>query len=150
RVLHRCLGHAVQWGLVQTNPAAQVTPPRVEETEVTILSTAQIQTVLERLRGSNAGDDVRALYAIVLTALGTGMRRGELCALRWQDLDLDAAVARVERSLEQTRKELRFKAPKTKHGRRSIALPAYLVAELRAHWKRQQETRLKLGMGKTP
>jgi integrase len=68
----------------------------------------------------------------------------------WQDVDLERSQARVERSLEQTKAGLRFKSPKTKHGRRNIALPSFAVAELRAHWKAQQETRLALGIGKAP
>jgi integrase len=76
------------------------------------------------------------------------MRRGELLALRWQDVDLDGTRLRVEQSLEQTRAGLRFKSPKTKHGRRSSTLPASLVAELRAHWTAQQQQRLALGLGK--
>ena len=55
----------------------------------------------------------------------------------------------VERSLEQTKVGgLRFKAPKTKHGRRRLSIPDYLVGELRAYWKSQLETRLALGLGK--
>ena len=78
------------------------------------------------------------------------MRRGELLALRWQDVDLDGGKLRVEQSLEQTKAGLQFKSPKTKHGRRSITLPASLVAELRAHWTAQQQQRLALGLGKAP
>ena len=79
------------------------------------------------------------------------MRRNELLALRWQDVDLDAARLRVELSLEQTKRHgLRFKAPKTRHGRRSVALPSTVVAELRAHWRSQQEQRMALGIGKAP
>jgi integrase len=85
-----------------------------------------------------------------LTALGTGMRRGEILALRWQDLDLDAGILRVERSLEQTKAGLRVKAPKTRHGRRAISLPDFLIGELRSHWKGLQEVRLKMGLGKSP
>jgi integrase len=54
----------------------------------------------------------------------------------------------VEQSLEQTKSGLRFKSPKTKHGRRSITLPPSAVTVLRDHWKAQQERRLALGMGK--
>jgi integrase len=50
--------------------------------------------------------------------------------------------------LEQTKAGLRFKEPKTRYGRRSIAAPAYLMAELRAHWKARQEQNLALGAGK--
>ena len=78
------------------------------------------------------------------------MRRGETLALRWSDVALDKGNLRVEQSLEQTRAGLRFKAPKTKSGRRSIALPESVVAQLRLHWKEQQELRLKLGLGKAP
>jgi integrase len=91
------------------------------------------------------------LYPIAVVALGTGMRRGELCALRWQDVNLDAATLRVERSLEQTRKSgLRVKEPKSKRGRRNISLSATVVAELRKHWATQQEQRLSLGLGGSP
>jgi integrase len=54
----------------------------------------------------------------------------------------------MERSLEQTKAGLRFKAPKTKHGRRSISIPPSIVSEMRTHWKAQQEQRLALGLGK--
>jgi integrase len=122
--------------------AALVDAPTVVEKEIEILTPAQVKAVLQTLRG-------RSIYAIASTALGTGMRRGELLALRWQDVDLDGATVRVERSLEQTKRGgLVFKAPKTRHGRRTITLPASTVAELRTHWRAQQERRLALGLGK--
>jgi integrase len=143
RVVHRALGHAAQWGLVRQNVAKLVDPPRVPATEIAILRAEEINPVLDELRG-------RALYPIAITALGTGMRRGELVALRWQDVDLDRGVIRVEQSLEATKGRLRFKSPKTKYGRRSITLPASLVAELHAHRAAQLEQRLVLGLGKAP
>jgi integrase len=142
RLLHRMLGHAVQWNIVQQNVAERVDAPRVQDDEVEILTEAEAQRVLEALRN-------RSLYPIVFTALGTGMRRGELLALRWKDVDLDGATLRVEQSLEQTKRGgLVFKAPKTRHGRRSISLPASVVAVLREHWKATLERRLLLGQGK--
>jgi integrase len=97
-----------------------------------------------------AGLRGRVLYPIAVVALGTGMRRGELCALRWRDIDLDGGSLRVEQSLEQTRAGLRFKQPKSARSRRSISLSPAVVAELRAHWKAQQEQRLAIGLGRTP
>ena len=76
------------------------------------------------------------------------MRRGEMLALRWRDVDLDAAELQVQQSLEETNSGLRFKAPKTKFGRRTISLPASIVKELRAHRVTQNEERLALGLGK--
>jgi integrase len=86
-------------------------------------------------------------------ALGTGMRHGEILALRWKDLDLtrnERAQLRVEQSVEQTKAGIRFKPPKTQHGRRRISLPDYVVEELRTHWKAEQERRLMMGLGKSP
>jgi integrase len=75
------------------------------------------------------------------------MRRGELLGLHWGDVDLDKAMLKVERSLEETRAGLRLKPPKTKRGRRSITLPSETVTMLRAHKVKQMELRLVLGMG---
>jgi integrase len=142
RVLRRCLGHAHRWGLVHQNVASLVTPPRVAAVELDVLNPAQVTVLLQKLEG-------QSIYPLIVLALATGMRRGELLALRWSDVDLDKAVLRVEHSLEETIKGgLRLKSPKTHHGRRSITLPATAVTVLRAHWKAQQERRLQLGHGK--
>jgi integrase len=141
RVLHKALTVAVEWSLLSRNPAAIAKPPRVQPHEIEIISVEQAQKILQCLRG-------RALYPIIALALATGMRRGELLALRWGDVDLDAGRIQVERSLEQTKAGLRFKEPKTKHGRRTIKIPPSVVAELKAHWTQQQAQRLKLGVGR--
>jgi integrase len=141
RLLHRALGHAATWGLAQQNVAALVGPPPVASTEISILSEDQIGAVLRHLEG-------RTLRIIVAVGLATGARRGELLAIRLKDIDLAAGMVRIERSIEQTKAGLRFKAPKTKHGRRSISIPASIVAELRAHLVELQRRRLALGLGR--
>jgi len=144
RLIHKALKVAVEWGVIQRNAAAVARPPKLDATEVEILSVEQARTLLEKLKG-------KSLYPIVVLGLATGMRRGELLALRWKDVDLDGGKLRVEQSIEQTKiGGLRFKAPKTKHGRRSISLAASVVAELRLHRTQQQEHRLRLGLGKAP
>ena len=90
------------------------------------------------------------LHPIASIALATGLRRGELLALQWSDIDLDRGVLRVERSLEETKAGLRVKPPKTRRGRRNIGLPADAVSMLREHRKRQIELRLALGHGGQP
>jgi integrase len=141
RLLHRVFGHAVKWEIIASNPIAAAEPPRVQRTEIEILSSDQIKDVLRALRG-------RRLYGVALTGLATGMRRGEIVALRWGDVDLDAGKIRVERSLEQTNVGLAFKEPKTKAGRRTVSIPSSVTAELRDHWREQQKQRLALGIGK--
>lgn len=141
RLLHRVFGHAVKWSVIGSNPITAADPPRVQRAEIEILAPDQIKVVLAALRD-------RPLYAIAVIGLATGMRRGEITALRWSDADLDGGKIRVERSLEQTNAGLTFKAPKTKAGRRTVSIPPSIVAELRDHWRRQQEQRLALGLGK--
>ena len=145
RLVFLMLRHATQWGVVQRNVASLVDAPAVQDKEIEILSPAEIARVLEVLK------DHPWLHAIVMVALGTGMRRGELLALRWKDVDLDGAkpALRVEQALEETAKlGLQFKSPKTKHGRRTITLPTSVVAVLREHLKATLERRLMLGQGK--
>ena len=141
RVLRRALQIAVENEVLARNVASIKSPPTVEEDEVEILTAEQMTVVIDKLVG-------HPLYEIVVIALATGMRRGELLALRLSDLDLDAATISVDRSLEETKAGLRFKLPKTKRGRRTISLPPDAVAVLREHRRKLLETRLALGLGK--
>jgi integrase len=146
-VTRRALGHAAQWGIIARNPAENVSPPPVQSSEVEILRSDDVQAILAKLRERRG----RLLYTVAVVLLASGLRRGELCALRWSDINLNTGKLSIERSLEQTRQGgLRFKSPKTKHGRRTISLPPAATAELRVHWKAQQELRLKVGLGKAP
>ena len=141
RVLHGALVEAVKLDLISRNVADAVTPPKVNADEVQILDADQIAAVLDALKGSR-------LHPIAALAFATGMRRGELLALRWCNVDLDRATIKVEHSLEQTKAGLRFKGPKSKHGRRSISLPPSAVTTLNKHRREQLEIRMALGMGK--
>lgn len=143
RVLHRALARAVEGQKVFRNVVSIVKPPKVEEKEIQILTAGQIGGVIEKLRE-------HPIYPIVVVALGTGLRRGELLALQWADVDLGAASLQVERSVEETKGGLRFKSPKSKHGRRSVSLPPIVVETLRDHRRRQLEVQLSLGLGKLP
>lgn len=143
RILHRMIGHAVTWGIVSTNVTESVEAPPTPDTEIAVLSEDQIRRLMQHLNG-------RTLRPIVSFLLGTGCRRGEALALQWKDIDFKKATVRIERSVEETKGGLRIKSPKTRHGRRNVSISPWLVAELRAHHLRQQEQRLKLGMGKAP
>jgi integrase len=140
RLLHQALAHAVTWRAAQQNAAAFVKPPKVDPPEIAILTPDQTGRLLRHVEG-------RTLRPIVSLALATGARRGELLALRMKDFNPDAGTIRIERSLEQTKAGLRFKSPKTRNGKRTIGVPPFIVAELRAHIVQVQARRLALGMG---
>jgi integrase len=134
RVLRAALQAAVKLDMVGRNVADAVDLPKSEVREVAILRAHEVPAVLDALKGSR-------LYP-------PGMRRSELLALRWCDVDLKSGALKVEHSLEQTKAGLRLKSPKTKRGRRSIVLPAFAVDMLNEHRKARLELRLQLGMGK--
>jgi len=125
--------------LVARNVASLVKPPKVTETEIESLKADEIDAVLMAHH---------PLESIAVLALSTGARRGEILALNWGNVDLDAGTIKIERSLEQTKAGLRFKAPKTKNGRRVVSLPPIAVDALRAHRRRRLELRMALGQGK--
>jgi integrase len=130
-VLHRALDKALRWGLLLRNVTDAVDPPRRSETEMKVWNTRQVATFLK----ATAGDDLEALWR---TALLTGLRRGELLGLRWADVDLDAGALSVVRTLSRgATSRLEIGEPKTKRGKRRVALPASVVAALRAHRDRQ-------------
>ena len=85
------------------------------------------------------------LYVPILIAVTTGMRRGEVLALRWRDIDFDNGFIRVQRSIEQTKAGVRFKEPKKKKSRRPISMPQLLVEALHAH--REQQSFLMTALG---
>jgi integrase len=93
---------------------------------------------------SEAGDRLEALYVL---ALHTGMRRGELLGLKWEDVDLDGSIVRVRRTLTRTGngKRLALGEPKTKKSRRTVKLTQRAVEALKRHRARQAEEKLKAG-----
>jgi len=143
RTLSQALDHAVRLGVLFKNPARQVKPPRPPSREIKILDKTEITTVIEAAKSVG-------LYAPVLVAVSTGVRRGELLALRWSDIDLKASTLTVNQSLERIKGKYVFKAPKTKKSRRTISLPNETVKALRAHYTAQLEQQLKLGLGRGP
>ena len=137
-VLRRALVTAERWGLVSRNVAKLVDPPRVVHHEITPFTPEQARAFLE----ANLEDRLHALY---VTALGTGLRQGELLALRWDDVDLEVRRLRVRGSLARVNSKLVILEPKTERSRRNVALPEVVVTALRAHRTRQRQERLLAG-----
>jgi integrase len=142
RVLHTALERARKLRLIAVNPCADVEPPRVERDPVVTWSPEQQAALIAAASGTD-------LYVPVLVAIATGLRRGELLGLAWPHIDLEAGLLRVVQVTEETKAGVRIKpAPKTKRGRRTVALTPATVAALRAHKIAQAEDNLRLGRGK--
>ena len=139
-VLHKALKAAVADGLIPRNAAAGLKLPRIEREEVESLTEDQARLLLETV--ADAGDRLEALYVL---ALNTGMRQGELLALKWEDVDLERGILRVRRTLTQEGGTFVLGEPKTKGSRRTIRLTSGAVEALRSHRKRQLEERVWLG-----
>jgi integrase len=137
-VLRRALVTAEKWGMVSRNVAKLVDPPRVPKHEISPLTPEQARHLIE----ASAKDRHLALY---VTALGTGLRQGELLGLTWEDVDLDAARLRVRHSLANVEGHLTLLEPKTERSRRTVLLADSVVTALRAHRTRQRMERLVSG-----
>jgi integrase len=136
--LHRALRQAVRWGLVPRNVAAEADPPRVRTPEMSPLSPTQARTLLEAARGNR-------LEALNVLAVTTGMRQGELLGLGWEDVDLEAGVARVRRTLTLAKGGPHLTEPKTRGSRRSIRLTTSAAEALERHRERQEDERSAAG-----
>jgi integrase len=142
KTVHKMLRQAVRWRLLAANPAADLELPPVVEPQMVTLDHQQARRLLEA-----AASPRRAGWwaPLVLLAVATGARRGELLALRWSDINLDAGTVAISRSLRRGEAGLRYKAPKTAAGRRTVGLGPSTVAALRRLRAEQAERRLAFG-----
>jgi integrase len=138
RVLSQAMKQAVKWQLLAQNPCDAVSPPRVERKQMKVLDADGTAAIIEAARP-------KALFMPILLGALCGLRRGELAALRWRNIDLDAGQISVGASLEQTNSGVRFKPPKSGRAR-TVAVPSLAIEELRRHRVKQAEELLRLGI----
>ena len=116
RGLREALGHAVKWGILARNVADAVSPPRREQKVMEMWNIPTIHDFIDLCDGSRYGD-------VFQFAIHTGMRRSEICGLKWESVDLMEGRLSVERTLHSINGQgLVEGLPKTKRSRRSIAL----------------------------
>jgi len=138
-ILHKALKQAVRWGLLTRNVTEAVDRPRRITPNYVTWNQSQVSTFL----AVSDKDDWGALWRL---ALLTGMRRGEILGLKWEDVDFERGVLAVKRALiRSASKGFEFSQPKSAAGRRAIALSPSVVQSLRQHRKRQLEARLASG-----
>ncbi len=137
--LHTALKTALKRGIIVRNPADAVDPPHFTRPEIHTIGEADLSRFLDAAQKTE-------YYPFFYLALFTGMRRSELLALRWSDVDLTLCSAYVTRSLHHLRTgETVFRPTKTVKGRRSVALSPSTVQVLRDYKAKQENERLHAG-----
>jgi integrase len=125
--LRRALRDAVQWGVLARNPCDLVERPRASRSEAAYLNSDQVQALLSAAKGDR-------LEALIVLAVSTGLRQGELLGLQWGDIDLEARTLSVRRQLKEEKQGRPVLGElKTAKSRRLVVLPKIAVAALRVH-----------------
>ena len=138
--LHRALDIAVRVGYLTKNPTSACILPTVRQAEIHPLDTPDLRKLVASIRG----DEYEAL---IMTAIFTGMRSGELLGLTWDCIDFDNGIIRVTKQLVQPRKKGRsfiFGTPKNGKGRTLMPAP-FVMDVLKEHKRIQEIHRLEIG-----
>ena len=139
RILREALDHGVEWQMLSRNPADQAKPPRPLRHEIAPPAADDLKRLLDVADETDYG-------ALVEVALLTGLRLGELLGLRWQDVDFDQAVLRVQQTCQWLpRQGFIFRQPKSYRSVRPVALSPDTVERLRQCRVKLLEERLAAG-----
>jgi integrase len=142
-ILGKALADAERKALVVRNVARQASPPTVTAArapEATVWTPADTRLFLDRTTDHHH-------HALFRVAAMTGLRRGELCGLRWEDVDLDAGLATVRQSVTAVGRTPTITGLKSKRSRRTVDLDPITIGILRDHRRGQLEVRLMVGSG---
>jgi integrase len=140
-VLRQSLEQARKWGLIARSPAVDASPPTQHREEVDPPTLDQVLDLLE-----TAYDKEPAFGVYLWVKSATGCRRGEMCALRWHDFDLDRREVRFRRAISKDYDGGLLEKDIKTHASRRLALDEGTVALLRQHRLRQREQALALGV----
>jgi integrase len=138
--LHKALQNALKMGMIMRNPADAVEPPKVHRREMQTMNESDIHLFLEMARSTQ-------YYTIFYVLIFTGLRRSEILALRWSDVDLLLCQLSVNRTIHQLHNgQIIFGEAKTQKSRRLIALSPSTVAVLKEHRETQEGQRRSIGL----
>jgi integrase len=115
-VIRRSLNQAVKWGLIYRNPTDAVTPPRPKKQAPRTLSAERAKLFLKSIEDHH-------WYPIYVLAIMTGMRKGEILGLHWEDVDLNKGMLSIKHTLVTVQGRSFLSQPKSENARRTISLP---------------------------
>lgn len=137
-IMNESLAMAVKWGLVSRNVAEATTQPKAAAKKREAWTPEEARAFLSSLSGHR-------MYPLYLLALSTGMRRGEIIGLRWQDIDLDNGSLAISQAVVAVNGKAIVSEPKTSSSRRTVALSAQVTETLRKHGESQKAELSALG-----
>lgn len=114
-MIHQALDRAVKWDLVGRNVADAVDPPRPENKEMQVWTSDQVLTFTDSSKNDR-------FHVVFLLGITTGMRKGEILGLRWEDIDFENHLLQVRRALQWSKGKVIFVEPKTAKSRRLVIL----------------------------
>jgi integrase len=140
RLLHEALEHAVKRQIIPVNPVRAVSSPKPQRKQMNVLTREEILQLLKAAEGTR-------FYEPIFFAVNTGMRRGEIFALRWSDIDFENQIISVRQTLHRLKgKGFIFRnTTKTDGSRRSIAVSQSVINMLNRIKKKQAEQKIALG-----
>jgi integrase len=139
KILHKALKNAVRWKLVPHNVCDLVSLPRQVRHQAQVLTKGQAVQLLRASQG-------HPLEPLIVLALTTGMRHGEIAALRWSEINVEANTLEIKRTVTFISGHGYIEGePKTEKSKRTIVLPRFVVRSLEKHRLRQLAYRIKAG-----
>ena len=122
-ILNPALKKALEMQMIKSNPCESAVLPKLQKPKITVYDTAQIKQVLSTAKGTD-------IYIMVLLGLSLGLRRGEICALKWSHINWDSKTIKIDENRVHAKKSVKEKAPKTDAGTREITVGDDVLAEL--------------------
>ena len=141
RLLHSMLQQAVYWQMIPYNPASRVRPPKAKKPSISFYDDVQTIALIKALEGEEL-----KFRVIILLTIFTGLRRGEILGLEWQDVDFKNSSITVRQASQYVSSiGIYTKDPKTETSNRVISIPDSITKLLKDYKRKQLEQRLKLG-----
>lgn len=154
KLLKQFLNYAVSEGYIFKNLCTGLVIPKdkvIDDKKIEVFTNDEIQALKRALIGHD-------LKCLILMALGTGLRQGELLALKWTDIDMDKKEVKVEKTIKRvkiiesdgsSKHEIITQPPKSKSSNRIIPIPSSLIPILKEHKNKQNRAKVKAGSSYT-
>ncbi|MFK9095458.1 tyrosine-type recombinase/integrase [Bacillus salipaludis] len=143
RIMHNLLRQAFEqakiWNMINFNPVINASPPPIKDCDIDTWTKDEVSHFLKCIRSES-------IYIAFVIAIYTGLRRGEVLGLKWEDIDFKTQVINIRRSLACTENGLILKEVKTKSSRRQISISPFVINELLAHKEQQDSLKKRLGL----